>query len=91
MTQLADELQARREVVVAGILAGLRRPATELDKIAASHIATMHARCEQLEAVGRNSLHVRQMLAHALVAFGLQPATVPPAPTKIDDRIEVSA
>jgi hypothetical protein len=71
--------EAQRQAIVADILAGLGRPATVVDRIAADNLASFHIKARRLEAQGKSSVEVRRVLNQAMRASGPKPAE-PEAP-----------
>jgi hypothetical protein len=84
MRELAREADAKRKTLTAELLAGLGRPATAVDRIAAENLAALHVKAIRLEASGRDATGVRQQITQAMRASGLRPdKPAPPKPFNI--------
>jgi hypothetical protein len=88
MKELASKAAVERDALVLEILAGLGRPASALDKIAAESIAAASLRARDLRSQGRDDLEQQKMIAQLLRATGLKPdKKAPPAPLTMEQML----
>jgi hypothetical protein len=89
MKELAAIAAVERDALVLEILAGLGRPATAIDRIAAESIAAASLRARDLRAQGRDDLEQQRMIAQLLRATGLKPdKKAPPAPPTMQELLD---
>jgi hypothetical protein len=61
MKQLADEMRGEIATIAAAMIAGLNRPATELETLQAEAIAALHLRARRQRDAGRDDIeHLRE-------------------------------
>lgn len=73
MKQLAEQDTAKARAIATRIISELGRVPSQLDELAAMHIARLFVRAERLEEAGRNSSAVRQSINQAMRASGFRP------------------
>jgi hypothetical protein len=79
MHEMRREDEAKRQRLVAGLLAELGRPAGAAETLAATVV-----RADRLRMAGRSDLEERRLIVQLQRALGLKPA--PAAPHKPDSR-----
>jgi hypothetical protein len=82
MHEMRREDQAKRQRLVAELLAELGRPAGAVDRVTAETLAATVVRADRLRMAGRSDLEERRLIVQLQRALGLRP---PPAgPQKVD-------
>jgi hypothetical protein len=84
MHEVRREDEAKRQRLVAELLAELGRPAGAVDRVAAVTLAATVVRADRLRMAGRSDLEERRLIVQLQRALGLKPA--PAAPHKPDSR-----
>jgi hypothetical protein len=91
MRELRREDEAKRQRLVAELLAELGRPAGAVDRVTAETLAATVVRADRLRMAGRSDIEERRLIVQLQQALGLRPAPVGPAkvdPLKaIDDHL----
>src|SRR5215510_7345796 len=76
MREIAVEDAARRNRLVAELVADLGRTPTALDKISIENLAAAHVRADRLRSIGRSDIEERRIILQAQRALGMRPAPI---------------
>jgi len=89
MHELRREDEAKRQRLVAELLAELGRPAGAVDRVTAETLAATVVRADRLRMAGRSDIEERRLVVQLQRALGLKPA--PAAPQKAESMDEYLA
>jgi hypothetical protein len=86
--QIAREDEAKRQRLVAELLAELGRPAGAVDRVSAETLAATVVRADRLRMAGRSDIEERRLVVQLQRALGLKPQPAGPqkaAPQSLQD------